>query len=236
MTYQSGHNTIFPGPGVIYQSPQPNASDRNCAALTLDDATHAFFDVHLLGMPESRLNDVMGPQDNICLSLDVNQAVEVDLDNLLIGGTAFTFPATPVVIANPLATTVASGQYTAPAEGAVLAGIPTASVNIASQTGLDVDAIVFIGIAHQRASGLGQGIWDTVEDFVIPLRGTGDHTVELSAVAERLMPGDQIAVNLHGTYSTHVSSFSRDPLAAVVMVSGTVNVPIMPTDTVVLSK
>lgn len=235
MTYQSGHNTIFPGPGVIYQTPQPTAADRNCAALTLDDATHAFFDEHLLGIP-NRLNAVMGAEDDICLSLDVNNGVVVDVDDLIIGGTAFSFPASRVTAGNTQAVTVANGQYTAPAEGAVLAGIPTAEITVTTDSGLAADTIVFIGIGHNRASGNGAGVWDTVEDFVIPIRGTGTHTIELSAVAERLLPGDQIAVNLHGSFSTHAASFSRDPLGAVAVVSGTVNIPIMPANTVVLSK
>jgi ABC-2 type transport system ATP-binding protein len=235
MTYQSGHNTIFPGPGVIYQSPQPTAADRNCAALTLDDATHAFFDEHLLGIP-GRLNAVMGPADDICLSLDVNNGVVVDINELIIGGTPFSFGDTQVVAGTITPTTVATGEYTAPAEGAVIAGIPTAEITVNSLSGLDADTIVFVGIGHNRASGNGQGVWDTVEDFVIPLRGTGTHIVELSAVAELLQPGDQIAVNLHGSYSTHAASFSRDPLGVVAVVSGTVNIPIMPSNTVVLSK
>jgi ABC-2 type transport system ATP-binding protein len=235
MTYQSGHNTIFPGPGVIFQNPQPTAADRNCAALTLDDATHAFFDEHLLGIP-GRLDAVMGSADDICLSLDVNNGVVVDINELIIGGTEFSFPPSRVVAGNLLPVTVANGQYTAPAEGAVLAGIPTAEITVNSLSGLDADTIVFVGIAHNRASGNGQGVWDTVEDFVIPLRGTGTHSVELSAVAELLQPGDQIAVNLHGSYSTHAASFSRDPLGAVAVVSGTVNIPIMPANTLVLSK
>lgn len=235
MTYQSGHNTIFPGPGVIYQNPQPTAADRNCAALTLDDATHAFFDEHLLGM-SGRLDAVMGPADDICLSLDVNQAVVVDINDLIIGGSAFNFSGARVTAGVTAPVTVATGQFTAPAEGAVIAGIPTAEITVSSDSGLAADTIVFVGIGHNRASGNGQGQWDTVEDFVIPLRGTGTHNVELSAVAERLQPGDQIAVNLHGSFSTHAASFSRDPLAAIAVVSGTVNIPIMPANTPVLSK
>ncbi|MGJ8669924.1 MAG: alpha/beta hydrolase [Oceanococcus sp.] len=235
MTYQSGHNTIFPGPGVIFQSPQPSASDRNCAELTLDDATHAFFDEHLLGMA-GRLDAVMGPANDICLSLDVNKGVVVDLDELLIGGTAFNFPATTVVAGVIAPVTVATDVYTAPEGGAVVAGIPTANINVTTSSGLAADTIVFIGIGHQRDSGNGQGVWDTLEDFVMPLRGTGEHVVELSAVAEHLQPGDQIAVNLHGSFSTHAASFSRDPAAAIALVSGTVNIPILPTGTEILSK
>ncbi len=235
MTYQSGHNTIFPGPGVIYQSPQPTAADRNCADLTLDDATHAFLDEHLLGM-SGRLEAVMGPADQLCLSLDVNHAVVVDLNELLIGGTAFSFPETQVIAGNAQAVSVAAQQYIAPEGGAVVAGIPTARITVTSPSGLDADTIVFIGIGHRRASGNGQGVWDTMEDFVIPLRGTGEHTVELSAVAERLLPGDQLAINLHGSFSTHAASVSRDPAAAVALVSGTVNIPILPAGTPVLSK
>lgn len=235
MTYQSGHNTIFPGPGVIYQNPQPTATDRNCAALTLDDATHAFFDEHLLGIP-NRLSEVMGDADDICLSLDVNNGVVVSVNDLIVGGTAFSFADTQVTAGNTDPVTVATGQYTTPAEGGVVAGIPTAEITVSTPSGQAADTIVFVGIGHNRASGNGQGVWDTVEDFVMPLRGTGTHTVELSAVAELLQPGDQIAVNLHGSFSTHAASFSRDPLGAVAVVSGTVNIPILPTGTTVLSK
>lgn len=235
MTYQSGHNTIFPGPGALFQNPQATAADRNCASLTLDDATHAFLDEHLKGMT-GRINAVMGDQDDICLSLDVNTGVTVPLNEIIIGGTEFSFTDAPVVAGNLLPVTVGTGIYTAPAEGGVVAGIPTAEITVTTPSGADADTIVFVGIGHNRASGNGQGIWDTVEDFVVPLRGTGVHTVELSAVAERLQPGDQIAVNLHGSYSTHALSFSRDPLAAIAMVSGKVNIPIMPANTVIQTK
>jgi ABC-2 type transport system ATP-binding protein len=235
MTYQSGHNTIFPGPGNIYQSPQATPADRNCGPLTLDDATHAFFDEHLLGMA-GRLQAVMGSSDDICLSLDVNNAVVVDRAELIVGGTAFAFGDTAVIAGITAPVTAATGQYTAPAGGAVIAGVPTATITVSVPSGLDADSIVFIGIGHNRASGNGQGVWDTIDDLVIPIRGTGTHTIELSAVGEQLKEGDQIAVNLLGSFTTHVSSFTRDPLAATMVVSGTVNIPIMPQGTVVVSK
>lgn len=235
MTYQSGHNTIFPGPGNVYQSPQATAADRNCAALTLDDATHAFLDEHLLGMT-GRLDAVMGSADDICLSLDVNNAVVVDRADLIVGGTEFTFGNTVVTAGNQTAVTAATGIYTAPAGGAVVAGVPTATITVNTQSGLDADTIIFIGIGHNRASGNGQGVWDTMDDFVIPVRGTGTHTIELTAVGELLSEGDQIAVNLHGSFTTHANSFTRDPTAASMVVSGTVNIPIMPQGTVVLTK
>lgn len=235
MTYQSGHNTIFPGPGNVYQSPQATAADRNCGPLTLDDATHAFLDEHLLGMT-GRLDAVMGSADDICLSLDVNNAVVVDRAELIVGGTEFTFADASVTAGNASAVTAATGIYTAPAGGAVVAGVPTATITVSVPSGLDADAIVFVGIGHNRASGNGQGVWDTMDDFVIPVRGTGTHTIELSAVGEQLAEGDQIAVNLHGSFTTHTNSFTRDPLAATMTVSGTVNIPIMPVGTVVVSK
>lgn len=230
ISYQSGHNTIFPGPGVTFQSPQPTAADRNCGTLTLDEATLAFFDEHLKGQV-GQSNAVIGNPDDICLSLDVNNAITVDRNNFPIGGTEFSFEATPVAAGNSQAVVVADSIFQADADGAVVAGIPTATITLevpGAGAFVEPDAIVFIGIGHNRASGNGQGVWDTIDNQVIPLRGTGEHSVNLTFVGEVLQPGDRLAVLLYGSYLTHQLSASRDPLAANVMVSGSVNIPVTP--------
>ncbi len=227
ITYQAGHNTIFPGPGVIYQNPQPTGTDRFCASLTYDDAMLAFLDEHLK-LQTGRADAVLGPQNEMCLSLDVNNAIIVTRDQLKIGGQAFSF-TDAALTANQPQPTVVGEVFTAGDGGVVIAGIPTASIEL-STVGIGTDPIAFIGIGHRRASGNGQGVWDTMDNQVTPIRGVGTHEIDLSAVSEQLQAGDEIAVLLYGTYVTHAASGTRDPASAAMQLTGTVNVPVLIAD------
>jgi len=229
MTYQSGHNTIFFGPGVQYQPSQPVSTDRNCAALTYDDAMLAFLDEHLK-LQAGRANAVLGNPDDICLSMDVPSGVVVSRNQLKLGGQAFNFTDEAVLTtvnssyANPL---VVGDIITIGTEGAVVAGIPTADITLTTPAALGSDPIVLVGIGHRRASGNGQGVWDTIDNQVIPIRGPGQHQVDLTFIAEQLNDGDEVAVLLFSTYLTHQFSTTRDPLSQTMLVSGSVNVPIL---------
>lgn len=237
ITYNAGHNTIFPGPGVAYQDPQPAGTDRHCASLTYDDAMLAFLDEHLK-LQTGRLQDVftnqhdVGPED-ICLSLSVNQAIIMHRDDFVTGGTAFSFNNATITAAQTTAdtaTAVATGQYLAGTDGAVIAGIPTAEITLASSSGLGSDPIIMLGVGHRRAGNdpsQGQGVWDVIDNQVTPIRGVGTHTIELTAIAEQLQPGDELAILLFGAYITHQTSGTRETASASMSVSGTVNLPIL---------
>lgn len=228
LTYQSGHNTIFPGPGVAFQPSQPVSTDRNCASLTYDQAMLAFLDEHLK-LQAGRVDAVMGDPDDICLSLTVADGIIVQRDNLGGASTAFDLGNTTVTNLNTTGLpAVAEGSlFTANSEGLVLAGIPRAQISLSTTSGLGTDPILMVGIGHRRASGNGQGIWDVVDNAVTPIRGNGDFSFDLAGIAEGLSPGDEVAILLFSSYLTHQLSGTRDPLSFSMTVSGSVQVPIL---------
>lgn len=108
--------------------------------------------------------------------------------------------------------------------GKALAGIPTATLNLAasvSETPLS-DPIVFVGIAVDPADGGGRYL---VNDQVTPIRGFGDHDILLAGVSEKLAEGDQVGLVAMPFHTQYLSSFSRIP--DVVTVTGTASVPVI---------
>lgn len=113
--------------------------------------------------------------------------------------------------------------YTAE-EGKALAGIPTASLNVApvvSETPLS-DPIVFVGLAVSPADGSGRYL---VNDQVTPLRGYGDFELLLPGVTAKLEPGDEVGLVATTFHPQFLTSFSRVP--ELITVSGSAAAPII---------
>ena len=89
------------------------------------------------------------------------------------------------------------------------------------------DSIIFAGLGIKYA---GTPNWELIDDQLTPLRGLGAHNVDLVGVAERLMPGDSIALLLFGQHVQFVATFSRDPSIIAVSVDGTVDLPLYSVD------
>ena len=89
------------------------------------------------------------------------------------------------------------------------------------------DSIVFAGLGVRRA---GQPNFELVDDQIQPIRGLGEHSVDLVGVAERLQAGDTLALLLYGAHSQYPLSFSRDSSIPAVTVSGTVDLPLYAVD------
>jgi hypothetical protein len=47
-----------------------------------------------------------------------------------------------------------------------------------------MDAVIFVGIGHHRPEN--PGVWDLMEDQLMPVRGFGQHEFDLVGIAERL--------------------------------------------------
>lgn len=121
-------------------------------------------------------------------------------------------------------------------EEMILAGIPQIDLTISSPTGANeqfcdsmgdnssgCDSITFVGVGVQVD---GVPNFSLVDDQILPLRGLGQHSVDLVGIAERLQPGDQVALLFFATHPQFFGSASRDLSLPMVDISGTVNLPL----------
>ena len=230
LTYQSGHNTLqaVPDPGQVFQPTPLVALDSSCGGLTIGDARLAFFNQHLKG--------ISGAADSIptkpCLSLTQGDAVLVDNVTTGHSGRAVDIPTTNLVagvmeIPIPVDLGITAGN-----KGDVIGGIPRLEVDVASVlAGLPGEPIIFVGIGQMRASL--PGVWDLVDNQITPLRGVGRHEVDLVGVAERLAPGDKLALLLYGGHDQyHVTGSLNiaNPTIMPVSVTGKVWLPMLGSD------
>ncbi|WP_372986563.1 CocE/NonD family hydrolase [Marinobacter sp.] len=217
-----------------------------CGDISANQAAVAWFNEKLLG--RGNANNVITTGDQICYTLAPGDAISAP--GITTGGTTFEvgfdllgtpLPATVMLGAAGLAPTVVPLE-TLESE-AVVAGIPTADLSIG--TGLPdldsqclessdpilhagtCDSIVFAGIGVIRQNQLAP---ELIDEQVHPLRGLGQHTVELTGIAERLNPGDQLVLMLYGQHPTFAGAFSRDPVVPAVQVTGEVALPLLSAD------
>ncbi|MFO7528471.1 MAG: CocE/NonD family hydrolase [Marinobacter sp.] len=226
------------------------SSDLNALArygdISANHAAVAWFNEKLLGRGEA--DNVITTGDQICYTLAPGDAVSAP--EITTGGTAF--PVGFDSLGNPLPVTVMLGAAgLAPtvvpletlASEAVVAGIPTADLSVS--TGLPeldaqclessdpilhagtCDSIVFVGAGVIRQNQVAP---ELIDEQVHPLRGLGQHTVELTGIAERFNPGDQLVLMLYGQHPTFAGAFSRDPVVPAVQVSGEVALPLLSAD------
>lgn len=228
-TYQSGHNSLqaVVDPGEVFQ-PLNSAIDNACGPFDADAAIKLFFDEHLKGIAGAA--DSLGKQP--CLSLAAGDAVRVPGITKGKFGTAYTVPATTVIAGAGVLPVAADLGIVAGANGDVFGGIPEVELDIADTTGaaavLGSDAIVFVGVGHQRASV--PGVWDLMDNQLLPLRGLGPHQVPLAGVAERLAPGDKIGLLFYGLSTQYPATASSHPAShfiAPVTITGKAWMPLL---------
>ncbi|MEK6806133.1 MAG: neutral/alkaline non-lysosomal ceramidase N-terminal domain-containing protein [Pseudomonadota bacterium] len=141
--------------------------------------------------------------------------------------------ATPAVV--PLLTV-------ADANGLIVAGIPQATITVSTpqmvndlacgvgtiptlRTGCD--SIVFVGLGKKASDA---ATWTLIDDQIMPVRGLGEHSVDLVGVAERLANGDQLALLVYGYHTQYLASYSRDPSIPVVNVAADLQLPLYAVD------
>jgi cephalosporin-C deacetylase-like acetyl esterase len=131
----------------------------------------------------------------------------------------------------------------------VLAGMPHVSLIISSLTGANeaaqdcsqtlidnspgCDSIIFVGVGVKKAGGLASGQspnYVLIDDQVQPLRGLGIHEVDLVGIAERVFPGDELALLFYANHPQFFSSVSRDLSIPAVNITGTVSLPLYAVD------
>lgn len=86
------------------------------------------------------------------------------------------------------------------------------------------DAIVLIGFGAKN----GMAAPRLVDEQLQPIRGLGEHALDLVGVAEKLAAGEQLGLMVYGYNLQYLSSLSRDLLVPAVSISGTVRVPLQP--------
>lgn len=135
-------------------------------------------------------------------------------------------PASDVALAGIATGTVSItptvAQLSNPACTQILAGASQSPVGL---LGVDpaCDPIVFLGLGVYRNNA-----WRLIDDQPTAVRGFGTRHVELNGVAEHLKAGEKLAILVYGYSPQYPVSGSRDPLSPVVVVQGTLNLPIAP--------
>lgn len=214
-----------------------NASGDICISIAGKDETAPPIDGVPIGGSE-------GVADAVYIAPDKMLAPGADEDNYSSFGVA------PVVVANgPAAVATAAmgpavvglAEVTSD-QDMILAGIPTATLIVSSLSGVNegadangcqppsvanfrtgCDSIIAIGVGVQRA---GSGVWELADDQLRPIRGLGEHSFELSGIAERLETGDKIALLAYGFHPQFPASWSRDASLPAVVVEGSIKMPL----------
>ncbi|WP_290579563.1 alpha/beta fold hydrolase [Ketobacter sp.] len=99
-----------------------------------------------------------------------------------------------------------------------LVGIPLFQGHLASP---EPDPMVFLGIAVKRARGR---YYELISDQVTPLRGVGDHNVELMAISTHLEAGDVVGSWLFGYHNQY--RFSHTGWLMEATVEGLIQLPL----------
>lgn len=224
----------------------PGAS-RSCGNIKLDDAQFAWFEEKLQGKAGA-VDAVITTGSDVCLSLAEGDAVQlggavkvggepvtlaVDIEQfnsaLGVGGALLGNGAREALLATTMV-------YTAPAGGAILAGVPTLELTVTGASGFEpsdcpapvvstgCDPILLLAIGHRPA---GQERWDLVDDQLTPVRGFGEHKLDMNGVAERLNEGDELALLIYGFHAQFPVTWSRDVFVPAANVSGSIKLPIL---------
>lgn len=224
-----------------------------CGELSRNDAVLAFLNEKLEPpraevLDAAMLGQVDRLQNEVCLPLKDGEAVwrslaQIDDENRV----ETTVPVTPVPIPNSL---LGLSSLLAPVFiplddlpenlpgvagiGAldVTLGLPLLGVPEYCNAGVDLpeelpatgcDAIVHVGWGAR----VGTEAPRLIDDQLTPLRGLGQHQVDMIGVAEALEEGEQLGLLVYGYHLQYLSSLSRDVLVPAVTLSGTVQVPVL---------
>lgn len=218
----------------------------DCGDINATRAMVAWFDDKLLG--KGSADQVITTGQQICYTLSPGDAVATP--NVTVGGTRFKLTSELPGQELPV-TAFAGAAGTLPTvvplltleEDAVIAGIPTADLKLSfgdmtlDDLCLDTsdpilklgtcDAVLFVGIGVIKG---GAGAPELIDEQVQPIRGLGSHTIQLTGIAERLGPGDQLVLMLYGQHPTFVGAFSRDLVSFAIQVTGDVSLPLLTPD------
>ena len=231
---------------VTFPNFQDAGGSRNCGPLVLDDVQFAWLEEKLQNKTGA-IDAALPTKHDLCLSLGKDDAIQ--MHDMKTGGTEFPISdATPqlnsalgvagAALGNGAREALLATQtlYTVPAGGAIIAGFPTMDLSFSGITGAETtdcptplnlaacDPILFLAIGHRKA---GQERWDTIDDQLTPVRGFGVHKGNMSAIAERLAEGDQLALLFYGFHAQYPVTWSRDLLVPALEISGKIQLPLV---------
>jgi len=245
LTYQSGHNTIpvVQDPGVT----PDNSLIGTCGDFDPTSAALAFFDKYLKGVPGDIDPAILPPGEKICMSLEGTDAVLIDRTVFPKGvnnTTEFVLPDT-VVVSGLSSLTPAIVTYDFDTQGDVLAGIPLVDISVDSACAqfpinpitdaacadplAGDNVVIFVGVAVNTGQG-----FELADNQVLPLRGTGTHTVEMIGIGERLSSSSQIGLAIYGLndqFAAEGSLNAADPIVMPLTISGSIHMPLVDSST-----
>ena len=87
-----------------------------------------------------------------------------------------------------------------------------------------VDSVVGLGRTHNGVPG----VYDLIDNMVMPVTGAGAHAVDLVAVAATLDPGDELVLLVYGLQDQFQATGATASQVAVqpVSIQGTVRLPL----------
>jgi len=233
LSYQAGHNSIglIPDPGVTAFFPSGDANDSRCGSTLNEDAAQLmWFDRYLKNKSSAAAAIPTQP----CISLAAGDAITLPEVPTRTSGhrlTTFNVGTLTTVAGANVDVPAAVALYTASASGAVEAGIPHATLDVAAVGGVAAGTpIVFVGVGQMHAAH--PGVWDLVDNQLTPLRGLGRFDVDLAGGGARLQPGDQLGVLVYGLqdqYARNGTANAAKPAVVPVVVTGSVSLPIFNT-------
>jgi ABC-2 type transport system ATP-binding protein len=251
-THNSGH--VIP----IGQSPDKASSDTGSCGFYSSDEQKSWFDERLNPLHRSPSEFPANTAKDTCFALGTEgDTVKLDIEDVLAPGASDKFtqrsitPLTPVpngpagfLNLSASAPVVASLGKIQADNGAILAGIPHISVTVSSlaegneeaqdcdapqaPTRSGCDSITFVGIGKKLAGGAN---FTLIDDQLQPIRGLGQHDVDLVGIAERLNKDDEVVVLFYAVHPQFASSSSRDLTIPAVNINGTVSLPLYVTGT-----
>lgn len=89
---------------------------------------------------------------------------------------------------------------------------------------LACDPVYFLALGKKRPK---DQKWTLIDDQITPLRGFGEHHIQMNGVATRLQPGEQVALMIFGFNLQFPLSLSRDPLVIAATLNGQVKLPLL---------
>jgi hypothetical protein len=251
-THNSGH--VIP----VGQSPDKATSDTGSCGFYTRDEQKSWFDERLNPLHRSPSELPANTAKDTCFALGTEgDTVKLDANDVLAPGASDKFTerkiTSPTAIPNgpagflnlsASAPVVASLGKIQADNGAILAGIPHINVTVSSLAGRNeaaqdcdapqaptrtgCDSITFVGIGKKIAGGVN---FTLIDDQLQPIRGLGEHNIDLVGIAERLNKDDELAVLFYAVHPQFASSASRDLTIPAVNIGGTVLLPLYVTGT-----
>lgn len=230
---------------------QAEGGSRSCGGINLDSATVAWFESTLRGNGAA-FDALTANLDGICMSLAEGDAIE--LSGIPRGGQSFALDVSTPQLNSALAV---AGSLTGTAvrdllladislgvagdDGAVIAGLPQLQLTIADALGIgqteciaplanaSCDPIYWLALTRRRR---GETQREIIDDQLTPLRGFGqhgdsEHPLDMTGIAERLAPGDELGLRILGFHAQYPVTWSRDIAVPAATFTGQLAVPVI---------